>query len=837
MKAGRFTLTLIAGLYVNNLGRSLFSVAVVSCFSWWGISLCGNRCFAQDNVQPLPAPLVPSIVNQIPDEPTFQIRGIGDLSSLLEYYRGRRNIQVLISPDSLQQSLSGIQLDIDTDYSFPESALDDLVVQLLRLNGLGLVPFADKPGWYRVVPLAEVRPFADLLLNPEDTTNGPYATKVFRLQNLTTEQFRTQLAPFIPRLIIGQTNSPRNGNDGGDRSNIQYLDNWNIVLMTDLVANLQRVDRLLERLDVPPEAIVTQTLEIENLPAAELKEQLESVMLELGQEAAGPPNANGSPSITPKERDLRLAVDQRGNRLIIVGTQAKIADVLKLVETLDVQTGTTEIYNLQYISGDEFASVLHQRFGGDEEKSSTTLQLEVRNDNRSVVITGATNVHKAAMELQKLFDQKPVIDTENPRIKIYKIKYVQAAELLETIQSVQQRQTNRGRQPSRGLTTRGISSLPITDDVGPRGLGGASQQIGNVNSINAGGNNSLGGSGQPSLFADNGLTDGPFVPAGFRPESYRERGTGSVLDQAFVTIDVNSNSLIVDADPTIHALYADLIKRLDKRRPQVLIEVSVVAISDSDDLNIGIEMSGGDRTGDNRSFVFTQYGLSTADAASGALTLAPGVGFNGAILKPDVADVVLRALANHSRAKVISAPRILVNDNATGTLSSVAEVPFAGLNSSQNFASTTLQGFAEAGTTITMTPQISEADHLNLEFDILVNDFTGEGTDVLPPPRQSNQATSEVAIPDGHTVIVGGLTRERWSRADSGIPFLEKIPVARLFGGSLAQSRGEDRLFIFIRPIILRDERFGDLLNVSETPLYEAEINDGFPESCPIYMK
>ena len=122
-------------------------------------------------------------------------------------------------------------------------------------------------------------------------------------------------------------------------------------------------------------------------------------------------------------------------------------------------------------------------------------------------------------------------------------------------------------------------------------------------------------------------------------------------------------------------------------------------------------------------------------------------------------------------------------------------------------------------------------------FDILVNDFTGEGTEALPPPRQSNQATSQVAIPDGHTVIVGGLTRDRWSQANSGVPFLEKIPVLRLLGGNVSQSQGKDRLFIFIRPIILRDERFGDLLNVSGTPLYQAGVNEGFPESSPIYMK
>lgn len=785
----------------------------------------------------LPAPL---------DEPTLQIQGISDLTGLIEFYRARRGVNVLLSPDQ-QSLLSKYRIQVNPEFQFPESDLDELLVQLLRLYGLGLVPLADRPSWYQVVQLSDLRPFASLLLDDSDTPAGPYATKLFRLRNITAQQFRDQIAPFIPRMTETDSNA------------IAYLDRWNMVLITDLVSNLERVDRLLSRLDVQAEEAITESIRVVNMPAVELKSELDRILSDLSlpkSDMGGTlPGAtgwteqaaeSGIPMVASPR--ARVAADMRGNRLLIQGTREKVAEVLKLVEQLDQKTGATTIVQLEHISGSEFAKALQQRFGSEGGQQSGGLKFELRTDNRSLIVTGPDHLLAMVDDLKRLFDRPVTAEDSNPRIRIYKIKHVLAENLLETIQSIQQRRRSTPRSPARGVTSRGITN------IGPSG-GGSIRQRDGMGTINeqmdalASGQSfdrrdngpirgdRMGGDRDMALSAFPGDPRGAFTPTGFRDESYEAPDRQSVLSQAFVTVDQNSNSLIVDADPEIHAWYKDLIERLDKRRAQVLIEVSVVAISQADDLRIGIDISGGDRRGANTAVVFTQFGLSTANAGTGALTLRPAAGFNGAILRPEIADVLLQALATHSRARVISAPRILVNDNATGTLSSVAEVPFAGLNASLNFTSTTLQGFAEAGTTISMTPQISEADHLNLEFDVLVNDFTGDGTETLPPPRQSNQVTSEVAIPDGHTVIVGGLTRERWSRSDSGIPYLERIPVLRLLGGSTTRGETADRLFVFIRPIILRDEQFTDLLNVSGKPLQIAEVSDGFPVSAPVIMK
>ena len=65
------------------------------------------------------------------------------------------------------------------------------------------------------------------------------------------------------------------------------------------------------------------------------------------------------------------------------------------------------------------------------------------------------------------------------------------------------------------------------------------------------------------------------------------------------------------------------------------------------------------------------------------MTIIPASGFSGALLSQEIADVVLHALSTHIRARVVSPPKILVNDNAPGSISSVNEAPYTSINASE----------------------------------------------------------------------------------------------------------------------------------------------------------
>src|SRR5439155_12724195 len=169
---------------------------------------------------------------------------------------------------------------------------------------------------------------------------------------------------------------------------------------------------------------------------------------------------------------------------------------------------------------------------------------------------------------------------------------------------------------------------------------------------------------------------------------------------------------------------------------------------------------------------------------TGRLTPVSATGGTVAVLSPGIADVVIRALQTKSRARLVSAPQLLVNDNGKGKLQSVSQEPFAEiLDTSTTQPRTGLGGLAQAGTTISVEPHISEDDYLQLAYSIELSSFTGTGRSGLPPPSQKNSVDSTVTVPDGNTIVVGGLRVKNFRQQKDTLPFIGAIPFAEfLFG-------------------------------------------------------
>jgi type IV pilus assembly protein PilQ len=156
------------------------------------------------------------------------------------------------------------------------------------------------------------------------------------------------------------------------------------------------------------------------------------------------------------------------------------------------------------------------------------------------------------------------------------------------------------------------------------------------------------------------------------------------------------------------------------------------------------------------------------------------------------------------------------------------------VNASQTVATTSFAGYASAGTTVALTPHISQDDYLRLVYTLTLNNFTGNQASAnVPPPRQTNSINGEVVVPDGYTVIVGGLNRHDQTETVSKVPFLGDIPGLKYLFTNTSRTASESSLFVFIRPIILRDDRFQDLKYLSDWDLKKAELSAELPVSGP----
>jgi general secretion pathway protein D len=173
-------------------------------------------------------------------------------------------------------------------------------------------------------------------------------------------------------------------------------------------------------------------------------------------------------------------------------------------------------------------------------------------------------------------------------------------------------------------------------------------------------------------------------------------------------------------------------------------------------------------------------------------------------------------------------PKILVEDNAPAQISQLNEEPYEVVSQGTATTVTSLGGFVEAGTILRVTPYVSRDNWLRLVYQVTLSSFGTRTAQQLaanlPPPRNVNESQGTVRVPSGHMVVLGGLTTTRSSELVDAVPFLADIPwFGELFKNRNKTDR-QDTLFIFIRPVVLRDRRFRDLQLLSEQDIAAAGV-------------
>lgn len=715
-----------------------------------------------------------------------------ELRVLVDYVSQRLGVRFLYD-----EQVANKRISVRATEPIPADTLLNVLESALKMKGLALVD-GDVPGWKRIVPAGDLAQIAvpHQEVSSEDVSGATPVTQTFRVVHMAPERIGQLIAPFLTK----------------QGANTITLAEQKLLIVTDYADNLKRIAQLVATIDQAGPERVLKCYEAQHVEATALAQQITQSLATAASADAAVKPADVSP-------------DARTNQLVIVGTDRQIEHVLRIARALDVDLGQrTQVYTLEYVAAERIDQLVKELF--DPVTIKRLYRSAVDQDDNLLIATTTEEIHERLAWLQSEMD----VATKRPgsAVKFYRIKYANAQDIMNTLRAIETQSGSTSEQDSR----RGVSAL----GRGPAGATDSSATKAAPIGF-APGANQPGATGQPS----------PMPPASKEPPAAGQPSVNSpstaappssiVPGAARVSVDPNSNSIIVIADRGVQQMYADLIQRLDCRRPQVMIEAKVVILDTSDDFSFGVELSADRLLGPRRLMQFTSFGLSTVNPVTGSLALIPGRAFNWALVDPENADAVIRALAAHRRAKVLSSPRILVNDNATGTLASVTEVPFTSVNASNTVATTSFAGFAEAGTTIEATPRISDDDYLQLDFSISLNSFTGAGGNGVPPPRQTDEVVSSATIPDGYTVIVGGLTRRNESQSREGIPFLEKIPIVRFFASVQTATKSQSTLFVFLRPVILQDDKFRDLKFFSDAGLAGAQECKNYPDATPLVIE
>lgn len=672
------------------------------------------------------------------------------------------------------EQIGSKKVTIKTPSQVPAASLMTLLESALKMKGLAMSR-TEVAGMMRVEP---ARQLTATSVGPGPAVEAPAGgavTRAVALKHATPQRVEQVITPFL--------STPT--------ASITALPEHKMLIVTEYADNMRRIEDLVALIDRPGKEVTTRFITIKNLEAVALAQQVTQLLA--GQARAADAGATQAPA------GVMVLADDRTNQIAVVGAVAEAAEAVALIASLDVSLGMeTKLYTFATASAEQVDRLVKRMIG--ELAAKRHYKSTTDRDANLLIATATPEVHQQIEALRQTLD-RPVSESQSP-IRFYKLENAKAAAVLSTLQSIE----------------------------GDTGLAGVS-----VDGV-------MGRSGPPAETAIRGPTEAQVNSA-----IPREASSGGEMGPrressnlgGRVMADEPSNTIIVVATPAMHPVYEKLIKRLDVRRPQVLIEATLVTVDTTNGFELGVEFSKTANTngGEGKVLNFTQFGLSTTDPKTGVVTLKPGVGFNGALISSDIATVVIRALETDSRAKVVARPSVLVNDNATGKLVSQNEEPYASVNASSTVATTSFGGYSSAGTNISITPQISEGDHLKLEYEITLSSFGEDGSSELPPSRQTNSLKSEATIPNGYTIVLGGLTRESMLEETDRVPVLGRIPVLEYLFSSRGSTKRKATLFVFIRAVILRDDKFADLKALSDTSTGQADVAESLPVSEPVELR
>lgn len=691
-----------------------------------------------------------------------------ELKALVDYLAATLGLNVIYDESQLARKVS-----LRVAGPVPRESLPGLLRTVLRSRGLALVP-AEQADWFKIVPaeqLAGEGGSLDRDLPPPGSAEAAALTYVLPVRHADPEALRAALTPYLSK-------------PGGT---ILVAAERRLLVLTDFVGNVRRVVEIAALLDVAPGAVRVETIRVQHQDPAELATTVSQL---LADSARARPGAAGAVPTT-------LQPDRITGGLIAVGPPDQVARARALVEQFDqLVARSTELYQPKYLTAARLRTLVEQLL------PAAGAKMAADEPSNTLIVTARPEVHVQVRDLLGQFDTAPP-ESATP-LRFYKLLNRRADDVFATIGMLLTGQAIGEEARSAGATA-GAGRSP----AGP----------GTVSSPASG---AWGGAGAAQVPPRPATQDGGRSSAGGGGVALQGEGYALALDE-------HTNSIIVMATPELHQQVEKLIRELDRRRPQVLVEVTLVSVNVNDSLNLGVELQT-QKLGQPWGFeLFSSFGLSEVNATTGTRRLNVLPGGTGVLLAPDEVPIILQALANSGQSRVYSAPRILVDDNATGSIESVAESPYTSVNASDTVATTSFAGFAKAGTQLTIQPHIAEGDHLEINYTLTVSSFTGAGTGTAPPPRSSDMITSTIRVPDGHTVIVGGLLTETLGQSSSHVPLIGKVPILGLLFGTNSESKSKVRLYAFIRPTVLRQEGFEDLKYLSKDSLQAAGVPDGFP--------
>ncbi|MCW2367062.1 general secretion pathway protein D [Sphingobium sp. B7D2B] len=496
-------------------------------------------------------------------------------------------------------------------------------------------------------------------------------------------------------------------------------------------------------------------------------------------------------------RDGSITANRSGRSIVVADYADNIRRIRQVLAQVDTDGSTTQLITLKNAGAREIATSLQGLLAGEEGAPSRATIVAIDSSNSIALRGDATTVQRLAAMVRDI-DGRAASGTE---IRVYWLQHADADKMLPVLQQL--------------LGQAGVvSETPAASNApsAPAGAGSA-----------------------------------PAAPAATPASSSSGGGIGR--GPAVVTRYEGANAVIVAANGDTQRMLGEVIRQLDTRRDQVLVEAIIVEIGDNAARQLGVQfLVGSTSTG----FAATNY----SNASPNILTLAGALAARNlsqtetVVVAPDgtrttttttensglanqlqsaavdslaaarggfggiatelgsngVFGAIINAVQSDTESNILSTPHITTLDNQQAKMLVGQEVPVAtGEALSPNFDNKfrTVQR-QNVGIMLDVTPQISSEGTIKLfikqEVSSVAGPVSNNSSDLIINKREFE---TTVLVDNGDILAIGGLLDENERRTIEKIPLLGDIPLIGELFKSRSRAKAKTNLMVFIRPTIL----------------------------------
>lgn len=464
----------------------------------------------------------------------------------------------------------------------------------------------------------------------------------------------------------------------------------------------------------------------------------------------------------------------RGNLLVVADYADNLARVRSLLGQIDQDRTLTETVTLRSSSAREIGAVVNQLLnppGAEPNARNGIVSVIVVESSNSLVLRGEPEAVRPLLDVIADLDRRAETSGD---VRVINLQHADAGQLVPVLQQMV------------GQT--------------PTGAGEAAS---------------------PSAAATPSTTSSETATAG---------GGGR---RANIARYPGANAIVIAADPDTQRVLGEVIRQLDTRRRQVLVEAIVVELSDNAAKQLGVQFALAGQNGSSIPFSATSYSnaapniLALAGAAAGEDALPEDSPALAALRQAAIESVlgargmitggygvsgdalfgfIINAVKADTTSNLLSTPSVMTLDNQEATILVGQEIPITtgevlGDSNSNPFRTVQRQ---DVGIQLEVRPQINAGGavtlHLRQEVSSIAGPVSEDFNELILDKREIE---TTVAVDDGAIIVLGGLLDRNERLTIERTPLLGDVPVLGNLFKSTARQNVQRNLMVFIRPTII----------------------------------